>query len=213
MVKSFIVGLWSGVFNALRWVSPFQAIRKVFPGMRRSYRFVDCWVLGNLLASVGCLVASSAPGVRWWEIVILCYGGTRIFEIVVYQANVLLFDQYRARRAGQDYGVRGYRRLVLLLLHNYVEILFWFSAFYRNFSCVFDSRHILLDSVPGSLYFSVVTMATLGYGDITPKGTAGLVLATTQTLTGVFMAVVMLAKFISLMPKPKTLDELETTED
>jgi hypothetical protein len=139
----------------------------------------------------------------------LCYAGIRIFEIAIYQINVLLFDEYRAEKASQKYAVGGFRRIVLLLLHNYIEVLCWFALFYRNLSFLFDSKHILLDSLGGSLYFSLVTMSTLGYGDITPKERGGLFLVFTQISIGIFMALLILARFISLLPKPKTLDEFE----
>jgi hypothetical protein len=208
-MKSFVVEFWSQIFNLLRWISPFQLVKVAFPAARKNYGFVDTWVLGNLFFSLICLTALSAPKIRWWEIIILFYAGLRVFEVVIYQINVLLFDEYRARKAGKGYAVRGFRRVVLLLLHNYIEILFWFALFYRNFSFLFDSRHILLDSVRGSLYFSLVTMSTLGYGDIIPKETKSLSLIFTQTSIGIFMALLILARFISSIPTPKTLDEFE----
>jgi hypothetical protein len=55
---------------------------------------------------------------------LIIYGGVRVVEIVIYQINVLIFDEYRARRSGIMYGVRGYRRLILLVPHNYIEIIF-----------------------------------------------------------------------------------------
>jgi len=208
-MKTFVVELWSKILNGLRWVSPFQLIRAVSPRIRGDYGFVDGWVLGNLGFSMVCLVVSSVPQRSWWEIAILIYAGIRIFEVVIYQVNVLLFDEYRAKKAGKEYAVRGFRRVVLLLLHNYIEVLFWFALFYRNFSSLFDSRVTLLDSFGGSLYFSLVTMSTLGYGDIVPKETVGLFLIFTQTSIGIFMALLILERFISLIPTPKTRDEFE----
>ncbi len=208
-MKSFIVELWSIIFKWLRFVSLFQLIRALFPKTRGKHGFVDIWVLGNLIFSLLCLTFLSTPQVHWWEITILCYAGVRIFEVVIYQINVLLFDAYRAKRVGKDYAVGGFRRIVILLLHNYIEVLCWFALFYRNLAFLFDSKYISLDSLGGSLYFSLVTMSTLGYGDIITKDRAGLFLVFTQTSIGLFMALLILARFISLIPEPKTLDELE----
>lgn len=208
-MKSFIVEFWSTIFKWLRFVSLFQLIRALFPKTRGKHGFVDIYVLGNLIFSFLCLVVSSVPQVHLWEIAILCYAGVRIFEVVIYQINVLLFDEYRAKKSGIKYAIGGFRRIVLLLLHNYIEVLCWFALFYRNLSFLFDSKHISLDSLGGSLYFSLVTMSTLGYGDITPKDRAGLFLVFMQTSIGLFMALLILARFISLIPEPETLDELE----
>jgi hypothetical protein len=207
--KTWIIQFWSWIFGALKWVSPFRWVRAAFPNLRGNYRFVEAWVLGDLLLSAACLAALSSPGFCWWQILILCYGAIRIFEIVVYQTNVLLFDEYSVKKGGETYGVAGLRRLVLLLLHNYIEVLFWFSVFYRNSNHMFDSGRISLDSFAGSLYFSIVTMSTLGYGDVTPTQDTALFLVMVQTMIGVFMALVMLARFVSLLPKPGTLDLLE----
>jgi hypothetical protein len=208
-MKSFIVEGWSKVFNGLKWLSWFQLIRVLFPRTRGNYSFVDAWVLGNIGFSLVCLTMLSVPRLHWWEVVILFYAGVRVIEVVIYQINVLLFDEYRAKKVGKEYAVRGFRRVVLLLLHNYIEILFWFALFYRNFSCLFESRHVSLDSFGGSLYFSLVTMSTLGYGDIVPKDRVGLFLIFMQTSIGILMALLIIQRFVSLMPKPKTRDEFE----
>lgn len=210
--KSFILRLWSKVFDGLGWVSPFRLVCVLVPRTKGSYGFVDAWVLGNLAVSVLCWWVLSIPQFCWWKmILILSYPGIRVFEIVIYQINVLLFNEWRegrklrsypewrARRA-RPYPWLDVRRLVLLVLHNYIEILFWFALFYRNFACLFHSEHIRLDSLMGSLYFSVVTMSTLGYGDIVPKDTFwGLFLIVIQTSIGIFIALLMLARFISLV--------------
>src|ERR671932_150713 len=47
--KSFIVELWSRVFEVLGRLSLFEQIRSRIPTIRRSYIFVDAWVLGNFL--------------------------------------------------------------------------------------------------------------------------------------------------------------------
>jgi hypothetical protein len=176
---------------------------------RPNYGFVDMWVLGNLVFSLVCLSVSSVPQIQWWEIILLSYAGIQIFEIVIYQINVLLFDQRRAEKAGKKYALGGYRRIVILLLHNYVEILFWFALFYRNFDFLFDSKYISLNSFSGSSYFSLATMSTLGYGDIIPTNTTGAILCFFQTSIGILMALLIIARFISLLPRPKTLDEYE----
>lgn len=209
-MKSFVIELWSKVFSVLRWISSFQVVRTIFPSTRKNYGFVDIWVLGNLLFSIFCLSISYVSGIHWWERILLIYAGIRIFEIVIYQINVLLFDQYRAEKVNKKYALGSYRRIVILLLHNYVEVLIWVALFYRNFDYLFESSHVSLNTFSGSLYFSLVTMSTLGYGDIVPINSKGLFLIFTQTIVGIFMALLILARFISLLPKPKTLDEDES---
>jgi len=207
-MRSFIVDLGANFFDKLRWISFFEPLRKFFPSMK-SYGGVEIWLLSNLLGSILCSLISSAENILWWEIVILIYAGIRVVEIVIYQINVVFFDEYRARSAGSEYHLESYRRIAILLLFNYFEILFWFALFYRNFESAFNGRKVHLNSFVGSLYYSLVTMSTLGYGDITPTKTFGKILIIIQTLIGVFMALVVIARFISFIPKPETAEESE----
>jgi len=209
-MKSFIVEVWSKVFSILRWISPFQIIRILIPAATKgSYRFVDGWVLGNLLLSIVLLSICSAPNLSWWETIAIGYGGIRVFEVFIYQINVLLFDEYRARKAGKTYALRGFRRLVILLLHNYVEIIFWFALFYRNLGWAFETGEITLNSFLVSLNLSFVTMTTFGHTAISPRETLGDIIIFIQSVIGLFMALLILARFISLIPTPETLDKFE----
>lgn len=210
-MKSFIVEMWFRIFNILRRISPFHIIRILIPSTKGSYRFVfvDGWVLGNLLLSIVLLSICLAPNLRWWEAIAIGYGGIRVFEVFIYQINVLLFDEYRAKKEGKTFAFRGFRRLVILLLHNYVEIIFWFALFYRNLGWAFETGELTLDSFLASLNFSFVKMTTFGYSTIFPKETLGEILTLIQSVIGLFMALLILARFISLIPSSQTLDEFE----
>lgn len=212
-MKSFIVELWSKVFSILGWISPFQIIFwivcRLIPATEGSYRFVDGWVLGNSLLSIVLLLMCSSPNLCWWEAIGIGYGGIRVLEVLVYQVNVLLFDEYGAKKAGKAYAIRGFRRLMIALLHNYVEIIFWFALFYRNLGWAFEASEVTLDSFLVSLNFSFVTMTTFGYSTIFPKETWGNILTLIQSVIGLFMALLILARFVSLIPTPETLDEFE----
>lgn len=212
IIKTFIVELWSKIFSILSYVSLFKIIRIIFPSTRLSYSFVEIWVMINLLTSIGLLYISSTLNIRWWEIIILIYAGSRIFEIIIYQINVLLFDEYRAKKENKPYRVGSYRRLVILLISNAIEILMWFAIFYRYFDYLFISNYIQLNTFLGSIYYSIVTMSTLGYGDIIPKNHYALYIIIPQMLIGIFIAIVILARFISFLPKPGTFDEHEKNE-
>ena len=52
------------------------------------------------------------------------------------------------------------------------------------------------------IYFSFVTMATLGYGDITPLGRVPRTLAWIQSVTGQFYVAVVIAWLVSALPRP-----------
>jgi hypothetical protein len=142
--------------------------------------------------------------------VFMGYGFLRTFEIVTYQTNVLLFDEYRAVKAGRDYHLVGYRRIVLLLLHNYFEIIFWLACTYTVLAVDFEHKWKAGEgTVFGGIYSSFITMTTFGDFDLSPKtATAAYVLLFHATV-GVFMTLLSLARFISLIPEPKTIDPVE----
>jgi len=208
-MKSFIVEFWSQIFNGLEKISLFWVVRKLLPSIKESYQFVEWWVLGHLILSIVLLLICSALNLYWGEAIAVGWGMIRVFEVLIYQINVLLFDEYRAKKAGKPYALRGYRRIVILLLHNYVEIIFWFALFYHHWDWAFETGKASFDSIPGVLNFSFVTMTTFGYTTIFPKETLGNILTLTQSAIGLFMALLILARFISLIPTPKTLDEFE----
>lgn len=220
-IESFIVKLWSHIFLILSYISPFAIIRAIFKKTRYSYLFVDWWALTYFIASIVLFTTLKLFGIQEWtniptwvEIplfikIISIIGGIRIFEIIIYHVNVLLFDEYRAKLAGNTYAVRGYRRLIVLLLQNYMEIAIWFALIYRCLNFAFEKNNFYLNSATMSLKLSFTTMTTFGQIDIQPKILLGHILTLTQSVIGLFIALLIIARFISLIPKPKTFDELE----
>lgn len=208
MSNSYIVSLWSKIFHVLRYVSVFEYVRRIKP-FQGSYGFVEAWVVGNLLLSLGgILFAVNTEIPKIVAGIFLAYSFIRVLEITVYQVNILLFDQYKNPAT---YEVKGYRRLVILLLHNYVEIIFWFAASYSVLSNTFDllqQRGTMFDV----LLFSFITMITFGSGSIDEVSNIGHIVIFSQAIVGLFMTMICLARFISLLPKPKTKDESEVEE-
>lgn len=62
------------------------------------------------------------------------------------------------------------------------------------------------------LYFSFVTMSTLGYGDITPQTDLARTLTWTQSVTGQFYLAVLVARLVSAMPRTKSSDGAKIVE-
>ncbi len=170
-----------------------------------------------------CAIALCLLGVMTWiktapgsvPFILTVVGVVRVVEIVVYQVNVVLFHEWRSKRQHQStpYAVRSYRRLVVLTIHNYVEILLWFAMFYVRAARCFHTAcdGLSLETMSGAGYHSMLTMTTLGYGDIYPlRGEwVAALLAVAQTMIGVFLSVVVLARVIALIPRPLSMDENE----
>ncbi len=225
-MKSFIVERSSQLFKALGFISILQIIRCIVgkrfsdTGAHRlveSYGFVDIWVVGQCALSFVLALVCSAPNVRRWEWIAIIFGIAFVCETVIYQINVTLFNQYRERkeeignkrRGTTPSGVRSYRRIVILLFLNYIEIAFWFALFYRNMGQAFETYKASLNSFPTALHFSLVTMTGFGNSSISPTNTLSYIVTSIHMAIGLIMVILILTTFISLIPKPKTLDEFE----
>lgn len=205
--------MWAAVFGALRWISLLQILRTLSTRLPRSstlrrtaesYWFVEAWALGHLVLALVAVVSATLWPTSTISIVLALYGLVRSFEIVITQLNILLFDEYRARRAGRPYRVRGYRRMVVLLLQNFGEIVFWFAASYA----VIGGAELLPHNatVGGLIRESFLT--TVSFGSSAPEvvGSGGLALIAWQGLVGLLVTLLSLARFIGLLPRPASMD-------
>lgn len=206
----FIVSFWEKIFKVLSYISIFYYISLIRKRIttKSNYLFVEYWVIGNLICSIcASLIAYNFPS-NILAIALSAYGILRIFEIVVYQTNVMLFDSYRALKEGREYVIKSPTRLVILLLHNYVEIIFWFTTvtisylnienletsswFYylhMNFKCIttFDISEILSNITNRSPY---------------------LLIAFFESVIGFLMTIISLARFIGLLPQVKSIEKI-----
>jgi hypothetical protein len=72
-------------------------------------------------------------------------------------------------------------------------------------------------SIPGSvmngfntLYFSLVTLSTVGYGDITPVSNVARMLAAMEAMTGLLYVAVLVARLVALYSSPESNDPNRT---
>jgi hypothetical protein len=206
---SFMLAFWAAVFGLLSRVSLFTVVRKTIPWLRhpsRSYAVVEAWVIAHtVLAGLAAISAHNWGGTLLVR-VLVAYGGFRVFEITIYQVNVLLFDEWRATRDGGQYALRGYRRLVLLLLHNYAEILLWFMAVLL---VLYHAAAVQLDAVSlfGMFSAALALMTSFGAGNVAPESLFAATILGAQAIVGLFMTLLTLARFVSLLPSPETLDD------
>jgi hypothetical protein len=209
----FIVAFWERIFRGLSYVSLFSVvsyIRKWFTDKKVSYTFVESWILGNLICAIcASLVAYHFTcSCTWLAILLSIYGMFRIFEIVVYQINVMLFDPYRALKAGRRYAIKSPTRLVLLLIHNYVEIIFWFTTTVITFLSIDD---MLTSSWTYYLQMNFICITTFDTSEMLhnlEKGNVFVLSAFLESVVGFLMTVISLARVIGLLPSVKSVDDI-----
>ena len=204
----FIIEFWSNVFKVLSKISIFAIVSKSKKQM--TYSFVEGWVLGHLIAAiVSTLIAyhlgSSFTGFMYF---IIIYALLRVFEVIIYQLNVLFFDPYRAQKKGEVYKIKSPTRMVILLLHNYVEIMFWYAAIIiglvqiggyelqatwgeyvrSNILCIATFNSGMIQEIVGELYPSLSSIVFL------------------QIISGIIMTIISLARFMNLMPQIESIE-------
>jgi hypothetical protein len=83
-----------------------------------------------------------------------------------------------------------YHRSFLLLFLNYIEVVLDFSTIYLCFDLLSEKL-----SPVSAVYFSLVANATVGFGDIYPKGTAGQLVVIAQLLVCVLFIILFINYF------------------
>jgi len=66
----------------------------------------------------------------------------------------------------------------------------------------FSYSRLCLNDTTNAIYYSLVTMITVGYGDITPITKEGALLVIVQVSIGLFLTFFTLARFIGTLPRP-----------
>ena len=56
------------------------------------------------------------------------------------------------------------------------------------------------------LYFSFITLSTVGYGDITPVSKVARMLAAMEAITGLLYVAVLIARLVAIQATPKSND-------
>lgn len=101
-------------------------------------------------------------------------------------------DRLKKRRP--EIPLNTYDRIVLVL-HSYVEITINFAIiYYLGFrDCGFTHP---IQSAVQSLYFSAITITTLGYGDLAPSQQASQILVVYEVINGLMLTLIALAVYL-----------------
>ena len=109
-------------------------------------------------------------------------------------ASAVSINVFAARRSVSD---RVFGAIVLYLLLGLIAA-FAYSALYALDAGAFSKLPTGNGSIDDWLYFSFVTLTTVGYGDITPVARAARALAMLEGLVGQLYPAIIIARFVSL---------------
>lgn len=201
--NGFLVELSNWIFGTLEQISIFNLVRRLKKDV--SYKFVDLWVVGNLIAAIlsSILVYNLSTKDKFVIYIILIYSFLRVFEIIVYQINVLLFHPYRERKASKEYKINSVTRMVISLLHNYVEIMFWYSTMVISIVVLSGDNTYNLAWL-SYIRANILCIATLD-GNVVKETISNSYRYLTdiifvEIISGIIMTLISLARFIGLLP-------------
>ena len=139
----------------------------------KPFRYIfSFYGLVDLLSIIPTYLALLFPAANYWLVIRLLrvLRIFRVFKLVRYltEANLLLRSMYAARRK-----VLVFFTVVLVICVIFGSLMFLVEGPDNGFT-----------SIPRSIYWTIVTITTVGYGDITPQTVFGQIIATMAMLTG-----------------------------
>lgn len=205
-LPDFLTGFWEKIIRRLKAVSVFELVKHILRkmGYTAGYEFVDVWVLLNGFAAVlsSVLIYKYGGQYLWLGIVCSIYGAERIFEIIVYQIYVVLFEPFEGGYLKPDYHIKSAQRMLLLLVHNYVEVMFWYT------SIMLTLLYVNGGSPNGSwvryVANQILCILTLDKGriDLLNNNVLKVLdgLAFWEVVTGAIMTMISIARFLGMLP-------------
>lgn len=180
----------------------YKSIRSWSNPFAYSSLFSEIWVILNLILSiVTSLIIKNYSGQSFIALILCSYAAWRSFDIFVYQVNVLLFDPITV--GIKQYRIKSSTRMILMLFINFAEYIFWFSSIY-TFVLIKNDQVITDKNIITS---SLNIFANISSGSDLSNLKPLLKIASIESVLGIFMNLVCLARFLSLLPPVKSLNK------
>lgn len=130
-------------------------------------------------------------GRGWLAVIVLGY---LIWGAINYPLCIIFIDRHKSRWEPQSYN-----RLLILLFVNYLQMIAGFAYLYLYTAKVVRNEcNNVITSGLDALYFSLVTITTLGFGDMKPLGSLAEFWVITEVLFGLVFLVLVVATVIAL---------------
>ncbi len=197
---SFLLGFTYFVLNsivALTMGSVYALLG--IPKHKRTLRHAEIFLVSTTLLLI-CLIIASRYWM-WLGLAVLIVGNLRIFQILSLNLITIVFDFTPISKDAEV--IKRARWHFVALGFSFVDILLVFSFMFQWFN---DRWQIL--NVPAGdmgfldyLYYALVTMATLGYGDILPVTHLGRGIAIYEILVSLFFLVFVVSGAVGRLQK------------
>lgn len=168
-----LFGIW---FFRLEWMFTIlfsiEYLLRIYSSPKPLQYIFSFYGIVDLVSIIPSYMALIFPEASYWLVVRLLrvLRIFRVFKMVRYlsEANILLRSIYQSRR----------KVLVFFISILVMSIIFGCLMF------LVEGPENGFTSIPKSIYWTIVTITTVGYGDITPQTAVGQIISTLAMLTG-----------------------------
>jgi hypothetical protein len=197
-----LVRMWSGELGTS---GAHGLVEKVILGVPQLARVVsprsafgdegtDSYIVVCFFAMAALLWTSAwslSHGLGWLWFLIVTW---RIVDVLSHHAGVLFIDRRVA-----DWKPRSRERTLAFAFVSFIELMIAFAVIYLwTDAIVSSSDQAPLSTALDAIYFSAVTMTTLGFGDFTPVRGSGRFVVVLQLLTALAFVSIVIQGFVSI---------------
>jgi len=196
----------------LAFITPAGIIRWVTG--RRNLLFrkigIEAYAIGKVIFAWQAIIHGWTSN-GWVTVVIIIFTADTLHFLI---SRIVLNDVWRQPIS--------FQRSLIMTLVNYVEVCLCFAAVYfycdHAYPAVFEiNKDIALENghLPAAayIYFSFVTAATIGYGDISPLDPFIQKIVNAQIIVSLFMVVVIIANVASKLHEDTFYNEKQKKKD
>ncbi|MBN2307110.1 two pore domain potassium channel family protein [Candidatus Peregrinibacteria bacterium] len=134
---------------------------------------------------------------EWLAVALAILLVQRVFEYVVVYSRNFIFHRGRIFTDFKDPAQQG-EWLIMTVSLNLLQLIITFSVWYRLLGLLEPASFIGDMSIINSVYFSVVTFLTVGFGDIVPVSSLAKILVLFQTALTFYTLVIVVNGLISI---------------
>jgi hypothetical protein len=115
------------------------------------------------------------------------------FVLTIYKPSVAFEPLIRTRLTPRQWSARAKRVMVVTLFTQYLKFAYAFALAYAWLSSVNSHAFNVPVGLGTAFYYSVMTIATVGYGDILPVSAIARAIAVVEVMVGLLYAVLVLS--------------------
>jgi voltage-gated potassium channel Kch len=163
-------------------------IRPQKPDLLR-HQFMDFYVLG--WATILCLNIMLRG---YWPAVSCALAAYRLYDIVTYRLYFLL-----VKSQNRPWTRSLLRRSILIVVINFFEVVIAFATLYGVLNGVTDASNMPIRTAMTAIYFSLLTMTTVGYGDFVPRTDLMRFIVVLQVVSSFLLLTFIVPALVSLL--------------